>query len=216
MKNISDLIHKYNLLCTNYFMENGDTLKHKKFFNIKTLNTICKNLYVWKKYDLVEQCFKLDGRTYLYLLKRLICLGNTNQFLYWFNKYNIDWKNENAGLEYLLIQILKYDNTILFKYFIDNFNIKNIRSDFYIKTILHIPYKYWGSNIYYVLQTFLTVKDIPDEYKTFSGQTLWLIAKCFEHPDTLNNRIIQMSNIIREHYEMTKLTKTFKKFVKNI
>jgi len=196
-------------------MENGDTLKHKKFFNIKTLNTICKNLYVWKKYDLVEQCFKFDGRTYLYLLKRLICLGNTNQFLYWFNKYNINWKKEKAGLEYLLIQILKYDNTILFKYFIDNFNIKNIRSDFYVKTILHIPYNWWGSNILFVMQNILTINDIPKPFNKINVQNLYILAKCEMMNDSPQFRAINLAHIIKTTHKINKLSNSIEKFVKN-
>lgn len=217
MGNISNFIHQYNILCANYLMENGDNIQYeyKKFFNIKTLNTICKNLYMWKHYDLVEQCFKLDGRTYLYLLKRLICLGNTNQFLHWFNKYNVNWKKEKAGLKYLLIQILKYDNINLFKYFIDNFNVDKFEHDFYVKTILHISYNCWGSNILFVMQNILTINDIPKPFNKINTQNLYILAKCEMMNDNPQFRAINLASIIKEKHEMNILSNSIKKFLKN-
>lgn len=207
---INTIIHKYNILCMNRFMENDKHFKYKKFYNIKTLNTICKNLYDWKQYDLLEQIFEIDQRTYLYLLKRLICLHNNKQFLYWFNKYNINWNEETAGLQYLLIQVLKYRNHKLFEYFLNNFNIKDYNHDYYIKTILHIPIDKWSKSIKYIIDNILTVDDIHFEsVKKLSVETLFCIAT-FETDDTPEIRAIKLTYLIKEKERYNYLLNIFK------
>lgn len=207
--NRQEIVHSYNILCMNYLMENQDKIKYKEFFHIKTLNTMCKNLQQWKQYDLLERIFKFDNRTYLYFLKRLICLGNTKQFLYWFNKYNIDWINETPGLKYLIIQILKYDNVNLFKYFIDNFNVDKFEHDFYVKTILNIPNYKWNCNIHYIITNFLTVDDIPEPFKSWKIETLFMLVN-FELEDNFTKRGVILTLKIKERQRFNELAFLFK------
>ena len=147
----------YNSNIKNYF-------DYKKTA-FKSNNCMIRRMYEWKRYDLVDKLCNIDNNAYIYLLKRLIDIRHTNNFFYYFNKFNINWNNHLNIITWLSIYVLKQNNFKIFKYFIENFKI-NILDEKFLYIIC--KYCHQGKCFDYIKDHFI----IPNNFKNVSSNEL--------------------------------------------
>ena len=114
-------IHKeYNFSLIEHKLINEKLYIKRPIKNI-TMNCMIKDAYEWSNETLIDLICKTDSSAYLYLLKRLIMLKHNNKFIYYFNKYNVDWTNSLEGLQWLLFPCIKAGNNKIAQYLMDKF-----------------------------------------------------------------------------------------------
>lgn len=204
---MSNILRQYNILALNHKISNSRD-QNSHFLNIKTANTICKNLYQWKQFDLLEKLFQIDSRTYLYFLKRLLVLKNTKQFLSWFNKYNINWNTQQEGLKYLTYQLIKYNHYKLFSYFQEKYHVDKFEKKFYVNVILHTPNCYYNDVVTKIIETLLSKDDIPKPYNEFSMHNLYVMLH-YDLEDTIDRRCVYLASRILEKQKFNELASIF-------
>lgn len=117
---INKIKKEYQLALLEHKIKSNNYSSHTLIKNI-TLNCMIKDAYEWNNIDLIKLIIEYDSTTYMYLLKRLIMLKHNKQFMYYFNKYNINWNKNLHAIQWLLFPCIKAGNIKICNYLIEQF-----------------------------------------------------------------------------------------------